>query len=90
MSLDLDLMAEARRCIGISPVKACQILKHHNGNYEIVAEDIPQHHNLRYRAAKEFLKGELNWENDAKIKTKWSSFRMKVLALEAMILLMNI
>ena len=75
LSLDLDLMAEARRCIGISPVKACQILKHHNGNYEIGAEDIPQHHNLRDRAAKEFLKGELNWENDAKIETKWSSER---------------
>ena len=69
---DMDLLEEARRCIGLYPVKSCHILKHYDGNYELSMEDIPRHHNLRERAAKEFLEKKLNWKIAAKIKTKWS------------------
>ena len=73
--MDLDLFEEARRCIGLYPVESSHILKHHDGNYEISTEDIPRHHNLRDRAAKEFLKEELNWQILAKTETKWSRDR---------------
>ena len=45
-SLDLDLLAEARRCIGLHPVKPSHILKYHEEDYEISTDDIPLLHNL--------------------------------------------
>ena len=53
--MDVDLFAEARKCIGLYPVKARHILDFHEGEYDISSEDIPQLHDLRTLATKEFL-----------------------------------
>ena len=74
-SLDLDLLAAARRCIGLYPVKPSHILKNHEDDYEISTDDIPLLHNLRDLAAKEFLNKELNWKEMVKIRTNWSQDR---------------
>ena len=74
-SLDVDLFAEARRCIGLYPVKPRHILDFHDGNYELSSDDIPQLHNLRDLAAKEFLNKELKWNEEATIITNWSQER---------------
>ena len=57
--LNVDLFGEARRCIGLHPVKARHILEFHDGPYNLTADDIPQQHELRNMAAKEFLTDEL-------------------------------
>ena len=53
--LEVDLFAEARKCIGLYPVKARHILDFHEGEYDISSKDIPQLHDLRDLAAKEFF-----------------------------------
>ena len=73
--LEVDLFAEARKCIGLYPVKARHILDFHTGDYEICSDDIPQLHNLRMLAAKEFLSKELKWNEDTEMKTTWSQDR---------------
>ena len=73
--LDVDLFGEARRCIGLYPVKARHILDFHEGAYEMSAEDIPQQHELRNLAAKEFLNEELKWNEEVEFKTNWSQER---------------
>ena len=44
--LEVDLFAEARKCIGLYPVRARHILDFHEGDYNISSEDIPQLHDL--------------------------------------------
>ena len=73
--LDVDLFAEARKCIGLYPVKSRHILDFHDGDYDISSKDIPQLHNLRDLAAKEFLNKELKWKDEVNIKTNWSQDR---------------
>ena len=74
-SLDVDLFADARRCIGLYPVKPRHILDFHEGDYDISSDDIPQLHNLRDLAAKEFLYKELKWREEVNMKTNWSQDR---------------
>ena len=73
--MDVDLFAEARKCIGLYPVKARHILDFHEGEYDISSEDIPQLHDLRTLAAKEFLQKELKWSEEVEMKTSWSQDR---------------
>ena len=54
-SLDVDIFRDARKCIGLFPVKARHILDFHEGEYEICADDISQAPHLRQLAAEEFL-----------------------------------
>ena len=54
-NLEVDLFADARRCIGLFPVKSRHILDFHSGDYEISTDDIPQHPDHRDLAAREFL-----------------------------------
>ena len=63
-NLEVDLFAEARKCVGLFPVKAKHILDFHTGDYEISNEDIPQFPDLRDLAAREFLLNELKWKED--------------------------
>ena len=73
--LNVDLFGEARRCIGLHPVKARHILDFHDGPYDLTPDDIPQQHELRNMAAKEFLPDELKWNEDVEFKTNWSQER---------------
>ena len=52
---NIDLFSDARRCIGLFPVKARHIVDFYEGDYAISPEDIPQYPELRLQAAKEFL-----------------------------------
>ena len=72
---NIDLFSDARRCIGLFPVKASHILDFYVGDYAISPEDIPQHPDLRLEAAKEFLTKELKWNEQVEMKTNWSSER---------------
>ena len=74
-SWNIDLFSEARRRIGLFPVRARHILDFHEGNYSISPEDIPQLHDLRLLAGKEFLKKELKWTEEVEMETHWSSER---------------
>ena len=74
-SLDVDLFAEARKCVGLFPVKAKHILDFHTGDYDISNEDIPQLPDLRDLAAREFLFNELKWKEDVQLRTNWSQER---------------
>ena len=56
-------------------MKAQHILDFHTGDYEISSDDIPQLHNLRTLAAREFLLKELKWNEATEMKTTWSQDR---------------
>ena len=71
----MDLFSDARKCIGLFPVKARHILDFHEGDYNISSDDIPQLHDLRKLAAKEFLQKELKWSKNVEMKTNWSQER---------------
>ena len=74
-SSNIDLFKEARKCIGLHPVKARHILDFNEGDYDICPDDISQHPDLRLLAAKEFLSHELKWKEDTEMRTKWSQDR---------------
>ena len=74
-SLDVDLFAEARKCIGLFPVKARHILDFHDGDYDISPDDIPQLPHLRLLAAEEFLQKEFKWNQKVEMTTNWSQDR---------------
>ena len=59
---NIDLFVDARKCIGLFPVKARHILDFNEGDYDISPEDIPQLPDLRLIVAKEFLLKELKWK----------------------------
>ena len=73
--LNVDLFGEARRCIGLFPVKARHILDFHEGPYNLTPDDIPEQHELRDKAAREFLADELKWSEDVEFRTNWSQER---------------
>ena len=74
-SSSLDLFKDARKCIGLYPVKAQHILDFNEGEYDICPDDIPQHPDLRLLAAQEFLSKELKWKENTEMRTNWSPER---------------
>ena len=55
---EVDLFSEARKVIGLFPVKPRHILEHHQGDYTPSLEDVPQLNAERLLAALEFLRKE--------------------------------
>ena len=72
---NINLFIDARRCIGLFPVKARHILYFYEGDYAISPEDIPQYPELRLQAAKEFLLKELKWKEEVEMRSNWSQER---------------
>ena len=70
--MEVDLFAEARKCIRLYPVRARHILDFHEGEYDISSEDIPQLPDLRELAAREFLQKELKWREEVEMRMNWS------------------
>ena len=61
--------------MGLFPVKPRHILDHHQGDYTLSLEDVPQLNAERLLAAKEFLRKELKWSEDVTMETHWSQER---------------
>ena len=74
-SRDIDLFHEARKSIGLYPIKPNHILKHHQGEYYPCVDDIPTLYEEIWMAAKEFLAEELKWKEDISFTTKWTEGR---------------
>ena len=73
--LDIDLFKEARRMIGLYPVKARHIIDFHEGEYTPCVDDIEKMDGERELAARDFLKKELKWSEETEIITHWSQNR---------------
>ena len=68
-----DILAEARKVIGLCPVKPSHILKWNKNEYSPCEDDIPTLEEERRQAALTFLQLKLKYKGKDPIQTKWSA-----------------